>query len=47
MSRVYWDSMLFIYLIEGNPAYAPRVKFVHEEMGRRGRNSLHQRFYPR
>lgn len=36
MSRVYWDSMLFIYLIEGNPAYAPRVKFIHEEMVRRG-----------
>jgi predicted nucleic acid-binding protein len=36
MSRVYWDSMLFIYLIEGNPAYAPRVKEIHEEMVRRG-----------
>lgn len=36
MSRVYWDSMLFIYLIEGNPAYAPRVKFIYEEMVRRG-----------
>jgi len=36
MSRVYWDSMLFIYLIDGNPAYAPRVKTIHEEMVRRG-----------
>jgi len=36
MSRVYWDSMLFIYLIEGNPAYAPRVKEIYEEMVRRG-----------
>jgi predicted nucleic acid-binding protein len=36
MSRIYWDSMLFIYLIEGNPAYAPRVKSIHEEMVRRG-----------
>jgi predicted nucleic acid-binding protein len=35
MSRVYWDSMLFIYLIEGNPTYAPRVKTIHEEMVRR------------
>lgn len=35
MSRVYWDSMLFIYLLEGNPAYAPRVKAVLEEMMRR------------
>jgi predicted nucleic acid-binding protein len=36
MSRVYWDSMLFIYLIEGNPEFAPRVKAIHEEMVRRG-----------
>jgi predicted nucleic acid-binding protein len=36
MSRVYWDSMLFIYLIEGNPVYAPRVKAIHQEMVRRG-----------
>jgi predicted nucleic acid-binding protein len=36
MSRVYWDSMLFIYLMEGNAAYAPRVKAIHEEMQRRG-----------
>ncbi len=36
MTRVYWDSMLFIYLIEGNPAFAPRVKAIHEEMTRRG-----------
>ncbi len=36
MSRIYWDSMLFIYLIEGNPEYAPRVKSIHEEMVRRG-----------
>ena len=36
MSRVYWDSMLFIYLIEGNPLYAPRVRTIHEEMVRRG-----------
>jgi uncharacterized protein len=36
VTRVYWDSMLFIYLIEGNPAFAPRVKTIHEEMMRRG-----------
>jgi len=36
MSRVYWDSMLFIYLIEGNPAFGPRVKTIYEEMARRG-----------
>jgi predicted nucleic acid-binding protein len=36
MSRVYWDSMLFIYLLQGNPSYAPRVKAIYEGMARRG-----------
>jgi predicted nucleic acid-binding protein len=36
MSRVYWDSMVFIYLIEKNPTYFPIVKSVHEAMRRRG-----------
>lgn len=26
MSRIFWDSMLFIYLLEGNPAYVRRVQ---------------------
>ena len=36
MSLVYWDSMLFIYLLERNPAYFPVVKSIHEDMKRRG-----------
>jgi uncharacterized protein len=36
MSRVYWDSMLFIYVIEKNPSYFPIVRMVHEAMKRRG-----------
>jgi predicted nucleic acid-binding protein len=36
VSRVYWDSMLFIYLIEGNPDFAPRVREIYEGMERRG-----------
>jgi predicted nucleic acid-binding protein len=32
MSRIYWDSMLFIYLLEGNPTYAPRVKSILQQM---------------
>ena len=36
MSRVYWDSMLFIYMIEGNPQFGPRVKAVLDQMKRRG-----------
>jgi uncharacterized protein len=36
MSRVYWDSMIFIYAIEKNPQYFPIVKTIHEAMKRRG-----------
>jgi uncharacterized protein len=25
MSRVFWDTMLLIYLLEGNPAFRPRA----------------------
>ena len=35
MSRIYWDSMVFIYVIEKNPTYFPIVKMVHEAMKRR------------
>ena len=36
MSRVYWDSMLFIYLLEANPVYGTQVRRMHEGMLRRG-----------
>jgi uncharacterized protein len=36
MSRIYWDSMLFIYLLEGNAQFGPRVREIHREMTRRG-----------
>lgn len=36
MNRVYWDSMLFIYLLEANPVFGPRVERMHEAMLRRG-----------
>lgn len=26
MTRIFWDTMLFIYLFEGNPEFAPRVQ---------------------
>ncbi len=32
MSRVYWDSMLFIYMLQGNPEYGPRVKTILNQM---------------
>lgn len=35
MSRVYWDSMLFIYWLEDHPAFAERVEAVHSRMRQR------------
>ena len=35
MSRVYWDSMLFIYWLEDNPQYARRVDAVRSRMEQR------------
>lgn len=32
MSRVYWDSNLFIYLHEGHPTFGPRVQRIYEEL---------------
>ena len=36
MSRVYWDSMMFIYMLEGNPVFAPSVLEILDEMDQRG-----------
>jgi predicted nucleic acid-binding protein len=36
MNRIYWDSMLFVYLIEANPQFAPRVQKLLERMESRG-----------
>lgn len=35
MSRVYWDTMLFIYWLEDNPKYAPRVDAIRSRMEKR------------
>lgn len=32
MSRVYWDTMLFIYWLENNPQFAKRVGTIHTRM---------------
>ena len=32
MSRVYWDSMLFIYWLEGNPQFGKRVDAIWSRM---------------
>jgi uncharacterized protein len=35
MSRIYWDTMLFVYWIEENPAYAKRMKQIVSRMQER------------
>jgi predicted nucleic acid-binding protein len=35
MSRIYWDTMLFIYYFEGHSDFGPRVRQIHREMMRR------------
>jgi len=36
MSRIYWDTMLFVYMLEANPRFGPRVRQIYEQMMRRG-----------
>jgi len=36
MSVVYWDTMIFIYLFEDNPRFAPRVRQIRSQLARRG-----------
>lgn len=36
MSRIYWDTMLFIYWLENNPQYAKRVGAIRVRMRERG-----------
>ena len=35
MSRVYWDSMSFVYLLEGNPTFGPIAAGILREMNER------------
>ena len=35
MSRVYWDTMLFIYWLEDDPRFARRVDQIHSRMEER------------
>jgi predicted nucleic acid-binding protein len=36
VSRIYWDSMLFVYWLEDNPQFAKRVGTIHTRMKERG-----------
>jgi uncharacterized protein len=35
MSRIYWDTMLFIYWLEDDPRYGDRVQQIFERMRKR------------
>lgn len=35
MSRIYWDSMLFIYWVEGNPRFGKKVDAIWSRMQER------------
>lgn len=36
MSRIYWDSVLFLYLLEKHPTYASRVRHLLQRSLERG-----------
>ncbi|MFP5206049.1 MAG: type II toxin-antitoxin system VapC family toxin [Acidobacteriota bacterium] len=36
MIRVYWDSMLFIYMLEANPTFGPKVRKILQQTVNRG-----------
>ena len=36
MIRVYWDSMLFIYMLEANPVFGPKVRRILNQIISRG-----------
>lgn len=36
MSRIFWDTMLFIYFMEGEPAYLTRAQYLMQRMITRG-----------
>jgi uncharacterized protein len=36
VSRIYWDTMLFIYWLEDHPQYARRVGAIRSRMAERG-----------
>lgn len=36
MSRIYWDTMLFVYWLEDHPAYGERISHIRARMQERG-----------
>jgi predicted nucleic acid-binding protein len=46
MSRIYWDSMLFIYWLEDSPLFANRVAALHDRMRERQDELITSAFTP-
>ena len=36
MSRIYWDTMVFVYLVEDHPVFAPKIERIYRRMLERG-----------
>jgi predicted nucleic acid-binding protein len=36
VTRIYWDSMLFIYMLEANPTFGPKVRRILNQIVSRG-----------
>lgn len=36
VSRIYWDTMVFVYLVEGHPVFSPKVERIYRRMLERG-----------
>lgn len=36
MSRIYWDTMAFIYLAENHPVFGPKIHRIYRRMYERG-----------
>ncbi len=45
MSRIYWDTMLFVYWMEGHPQYGRRVQEIHRKMEERATLSALARLF--
>jgi predicted nucleic acid-binding protein len=36
LTRIYWDSLLFIYMLDANPTFGPKVRNILNQMISRG-----------
>jgi predicted nucleic acid-binding protein len=36
MTRIFWDTMMFVYLLEGHPQFAPQVRETLQRSYKRG-----------